>query len=244
VSDARTEVRSEAVPPVAIGLGPAFGVWTAAWLLGSLVAAPLAVLAMGADFDDLTIPELLVATAATWAVFIAGLIVASHRFGTADPVTDYALSFRPIDLVGIPAGLAAQLLVIPVLYIPLQHWWPDTFSDEKLEERASELVDKAGGFNTVVLVLLVVVGAPIVEELVYRGLLQRSISTVIGAVPALIVTSAWFALIHPSPVEFPGLFVAGIAFGIGVVVTRRIGMGLVTHAAFNATAVVMALRDG
>lgn len=242
MSDARTPVHLPPAPPIAIGVVPAFGVWVAAWLLGAIAAAPLAVVAMGADFDNLTIPEMLIATAATWAVFIAGLIVASHRFGTGDPLSDYAVSFRPIDLVGIPVGVAVQLLVIPLLYVPLQHWWPETFSDDKLDERASELVDKAGGFNTVLLVLLVVVGAPIVEELVYRGLLQRSVSTVIGAVPALIVTSAWFALIHPSPVEFPGLFVAGIAFGIGVVVTRRIGMGLVTHAAFNAAAVVVALR--
>ena len=96
------------------------------------------------------------------------------------------------------------------------------------------------------LVLIVVVGAPLVEELLYRGLLQRSIATVLGALPALMVTSLWFMIVHPSPVEYPGLLLAGLVFGGGVVVTGRLGASIVTHAAFNATGigVVLAAATG
>ena len=69
----------------------------------------------------------------------------------------------------------------------------------------------------------------------YRGLLQRSIAAASGRVPALLVTSIWFALVHPSPIEYPGLFVAGLVFGAGVPLTGRIGPSILTHAAFNAT---------
>ena len=80
------------------------------------------------------------------------------------------------------------------------------------------------------------VGAPIVEELVYRGLLQRSF---VGARSARCRRcwrgAAWFAIIHFRPVEYPGLFVAGLVFGMCAITTGRLGMSIVTHVAFNAT---------
>ncbi len=85
----------------------------------------------------------------------------------------------------------------------------------------------------VMLVLLVVVGAPLIEEFVYRGLLQRSIAARISAPVALVLGSAWFALIHFRPVEYPGLFIAGMVFGGCLMVTGRLGTAITAHAAFN-----------
>ena len=116
-----------------------------------------------------------------------------------------ALRFRPIDLVGIPIGVIAQLVIVPLVYVPLRGIWPDTFSKSELEERARELADKANGWTVVLLVVIVVIGAPLVEELVYRGLLQRSMSGALGVVPGLVIISIWFALMHPTPIEWPGL---------------------------------------
>ena len=227
-----------------IAIGQAMGTWSVAWIGGTIVAAPAAIALLGAELgDDLTIPELAAASGATWTVMIAALLVASRRFGTGRPVADYAATFRPIDVVGVPLGIATQLAFVPVLYMPLRGWWPDTFSDERIEERAQDLAERAGGWLTVLLVVVVVVGAPIVEELVYRGLLQRSVSSTIGPVLGLVSTSLWFALVHFSPVEYPGLFVAGLVFGACVALTGRIGPAIVTHAAFNATGLFVVLRS-
>ena len=51
------------------------------------------------------------------------------------------------------------------------------------------------------------------------------------------------ALIHFSPVEYPGLFLAGLVFGGCVAATGRIGPAILTHAAFNATGLVMVLQS-
>lgn len=218
-----------------IPTGVAIGTWGASWALGMLVLGPLAIVAMGADLgDDLSVPQLAAATAAGWLAFCAALVLASQRAGTADLRRDYAVAFRPIDLVGIPIGIVLQIGVIPLMYRPLRALWPTTFSTEEVEQRANDLVDRAGDRWAWLLVVVVVVGAPVIEELVYRGLLQRSISRTVGLTSGLLLTSLWFALIHPSAVEWPGLIVAGLAFGIGVVLTGRIGMGIATHMAFNA----------
>lgn len=218
-----------------ISTGVAIGTWGASWALGMLVLGPLAIVAMGAELgDDLTVPQLAAATAVGWVAFCAALVLASHRAGTAHFGRDYAVAFRPIDLVGIPVGIVLQIGVIPLMYRPLRALWPTTFSTEDVEQRANDLVDRAGDRWAWLLVIVVVIGAPVIEELVYRGLLQRSISRTVGVTSGLLLTSLWFALIHPSAVEWPGLFVAGLGFGIGVVLTGRIGMGIATHMAFNA----------
>jgi membrane protease YdiL (CAAX protease family) len=240
------ETRGSDARPSPIRLGPAFATWFVGWVVGMFIVASAILLAFGVDGDDYTIPQLAVATVASWAVFLVALGYTSQRYGSGELLGDfrshYALAFRPIDLLGVPAGVIGQIAVVPMVYVPLRAIWPDTFSTSELEERARELADKADGWTVVLLVLVVAVGAPIVEELVYRGLLQRSIAGVIGAAPGLVVASIWFALVHPSPIEYPGLFCAGLLFGAGLLLTGRIGPSIVTHAAFNATGLVLALR--
>lgn len=216
--------------------------WGVAWVVGGIVFGGLALAAMGADFDaGLTIRELTVAAVISWATFAVALWYVSSRAGTGDLLVDYTVRFRPIDLLAVPAGVVAQLVAIPVLYWPLQQIWPDTFSEAKLEERATDLVDRAEAGGTFwLLAIVVVLGAPLFEELVYRGLLQRSFVASFGRWIGVIVAAAWFSLIHLAPVEFPGLFLAGAVFGLAAVLGDRLGPAMIAHAAFNATGLALA----
>ena len=216
--------------------------WAIARVVGGLVLGGIALAAMGADFDALTIPQITVSAVVAWAVFVVALYVVSDRAGTRDLLADYQVTFRPADLLAVPVGVVGQLALMPALYWPLQQIWSDTFSDERLEERAVDLVDRATGNNAVLLVLVVVIGAPLFEELVYRGLLQRSLVGAVGRAAGLLAAAAWFSLIHLAPVEYPGLFVAGLLFGGAMLLTDRLGPAIVTHAAFNATGLVLAYQ--
>lgn len=236
-----TVAEGRTVADATIGMGPAIATWAAGWLGGMGVVALVILAALGAT-DDASIPQLALATFAAYAVFLAVLWSTSLRHGTGHFLADFAIAFRPIDLVGIPVGVATQLLLVPAVYFPLHAIWPDTFAQSKLEERAQDLADKAGGIDTVLLVLLVVVGAPIVEEIVYRGLLQRSLSRTIGAAGAYVLVALWFMTIHFVPVEYPGLFAAALVFGAGLLITGRLGPSLLAHAAFNLTGLIMVLR--
>jgi hypothetical protein len=132
-------------------------------------------------------------------------------------------------------------VVVPLLYKPLVTIWEDTFTDDKLSENAKDLVDRANGGSMVLLVIMVCVGAPIIEELVYRGLLQGSFSARFNHVPALLAASAIFALIHFRPVEYPGLFVIGLVCGYCALSTGRLGMAMACHVGFNVTGLLLAL---
>lgn len=88
---------------------------------------------------------------------------------------------------------------------PLNKWFPDTFNPQRIETRARDMVDAAQGAWFIVLFIVVVIGAPLVEELVYRGFIQGGLQARLGSTWALIITAAWFTVVHLEPIEFPGL---------------------------------------
>jgi membrane protease YdiL (CAAX protease family) len=156
-------------------------------------------------------------------------------------IADYGISMRWIDLAGLAIGAVAQLVLIRVVYLPLEALWPDTFTDDRLTENAQDLVDRAGGASTLVLFAVVVVGAPLVEELFYRGLLQRSLAARFNEGLVLVAVAAVFAGVHFRPVEFPGLFVFGLVLGWAALRTRRLGPAITIHIGFNLTGLLLVL---
>jgi membrane protease YdiL (CAAX protease family) len=119
--------------------------------------------------------------------------------------------------------------------------WPDTFSKDRLSDTAEKLADRASGGTMVLLVLMVCVGAPLVEEIVYRGLLQRSFAARTSYVVAWLAAATWFTIIHFRPVEYPGLFAFALVTGACLLVTGRLGMSIATHVAFNVTGLLLAI---
>lgn len=219
----------------------AVATWVVAFLVGQLVST-LILASSGADStDEIPIPTLFAGVLATWIAYLVGCAVASSRAGSGLPAEDVGLRFAVTDLIGIPIGVLTQLVLVPLLYVPLRGIWPDTFSEDRLQETAEKLVDRASGATMVLLVVMVCIGAPVVEEIVYRGLLQRSFAARTSAVIAWLVVAAWFTVIHFRPVEYPGLFLFALVTGACLMVTDRLGMSIATHVAFNATGLLLAI---
>ncbi len=191
--------------------------------------------------SDTPIGVLAVVLCAAWFAYVSGMWIVSDRHGTADPVDDFGIRVLPIDLLGLGIGILAQLVVIRVVYFPLEAIWPGTFADDELQRNAEGLVERASGVTTVVLFALVVFGAPIVEELFYRGLLQRSLLARFNDVFVVVGVAALFALIHFRPIEYPGLFVFGLIVGAAAMLTGRLGMSIMAHIGFNLTGLLLVL---
>lgn len=193
--------------------------------VGDVIAAPIGVLGL----------SLL----GLWSAYLAGMWLASQRTGTGNFVDDYGVRFAPIDLIGIPIGIVGQVVLVRVIYAPLQSLWPDTFDSDRLADTARDLVDRADGATLFLLIGLVAVGAPIVEELFFRGMLQRPLLDAARVDKhrwvVVVGVAAIFAAIHFRPVEFPGLFAIGFVFGVCAWRTGRLGMAILAHGAFNAT---------
>ena len=86
---------------------------------------------------------------------------------------------------------------------------------------------------------VVVLAAPVVEELTFRGL-GFSLLAQYGNAVALVVTSAAFAAAHGLVNGFPALFLFGMAVGFLRLRTGSIYPGMLLHGSFNALALVVA----
>ena len=213
----------------------------AAWFAAQVLSVVLLSVFGQTGGADTPIEVLAVVLCAAWFAYVSGMWIVSTRHGTGSPVDDFGIRVLPIDLLGLGIGVLAQLVVIRIVYLPLGALWPRTFADDELQRNAEELVDRASGGTTVVLFVLVVFGAPIVEELFYRGLLQRSLLARFNDVVVVIGVAALFAVIHLRPIEYPGLFVFGLIVGMAAMLTGRLGMSIMTHIGFNLTGLLLVL---
>ncbi|MEZ5219612.1 MAG: CPBP family intramembrane glutamic endopeptidase [Ilumatobacteraceae bacterium] len=236
------------VRPVAGGprfsIGLAAVTWIATLLLGYLITIVVFALAGYLDTPTAELPPWtqVVSVSALWIPQLVGLRYVSTRYGTGRLRDDFGVRFRRMDLVGVPIGVLSQLVLLELIYWPLRTAFPDTFAKRIVEEPARNLFDRADGGWVIVLVVVVCVGAPVVEELMYRGLILRALDARLAGSLAIFFSAGWFALAHAQSVQLPGLFAFGIVLAVCVRRTGRIGMSILAHAAFNATTVALLLR--
>ena len=178
---------------------------------------------------------LLAGAMSLWVPQLALLVVFSRRAGSGRFFDDFALRFRVVDLWGIPIGVLSQVVLVGVVTWPFREWFPDTFDPSAVEDRARSLYDSAQGIWLIVLALIVVLGAPFVEELLYRGFLQAGLQSRINDAAAIVVVAVWFAGVHGRVAELPGLVSFALVLGSLYYFTRRLGMSVIAHLAFNAT---------
>lgn len=90
--------------------------------------------------------------------------------------------------------------------------------------------------NMVALVFAIVVAAPVVEELLFRGLLQNALTKYVPFWLAILLSSFLFALVHGQPYAIPGLMSLSLAFGYLYHRTGSLRTNIILHMANNAFA--------
>ena len=83
-------------------------------------------------------------------------------------------------------------------------------------------------------VFLLLIVAPVTEELLFRGLILRGLLSRYGAVTAVLISALLFALFHVNPWQMPGAFLIGGILGWWYVQTGTVTPCLLGHAAYNA----------
>ena len=207
----------------------------AAYLTGLLLGNVLFALAGGEPSASTTTVTIHVASAiGLWIGFIGGPIAATRWFGSRSLRDDFGLTMKGRDVpVGLLAGALTQLVLVPIVSWPVEQLW-----SIDVDEPTRQLLDNTMG-SRVVLYLVIVVGAPIAEELFFRGLLLRSLARRFDDTAAIAVSALVFSLSHFKPAQIPGLFVVGTVFAVLTRRTGRLGPAIVAHMAFNATALLL-----
>lgn len=182
------------------------------------------------------------ATGPLWGLALSSLCLQLATGGVPLAVAGpkaLGVSIRWIDLpVGIATGVFAQLVLVWLLYKPLSHW----ISSDDLEGPARALGDLVHNpADRIVLALMVCIGAPIAEELMYRGLLLGALRQRMGRWPAVMCSAVIFGLVHFQGVQLPGLILIGLILASLATWSGRLGTSMVAHAAFNAVTVFQLL---
>jgi membrane protease YdiL (CAAX protease family) len=217
----------------------------AGFLLGEIVASVLVDIAAQADHFPGGLSALAKLTSPPWWSNMLGLVGLWVGFGasigfarTRGELADlpHQWSFRTTDLVFVVLGVGVQLLV-DLAYSP--------FHFKGLNKPVHHLFGGATGATFVVLAVMTTLGAPIVEEWFFRGVLFRALDEGLsqamargGTIVAAIASAGLFALAHAEPLQFAGLAALGVILAFVVKRTQRLVPSIITHASFNAVALV------
>jgi membrane protease YdiL (CAAX protease family) len=138
------------------------------------------------------------------------------------------------DLSYIPLGIAGQV-GISLAYAPFH-------LGSKMDGPVKHLFGGAGGFLWL-LGVMSILGAPIIEETVFRGMMYRGFYENFADRNerwafrlALVISALLFAGAHFELLQLPGLFFVGLLLAYLVKKTGRLVPSIVTHASFNAVA--------
>lgn len=174
-----------------------------------------------------------------WVGLLGAAVLFSRVKGTGSVARDLGLAITlPVDLlVGAVAGLVSQLAVIPLLYYPFEH--ADPTLKHRLDAPARADTGAAhGAWQVAVLLLFLTVGAPIVEELFFRGLILRGLTRWAGPAVGIVGSALAFGAAHFELLQLPGLVLFGLVLGVLAHRAGRLGPCIVAHAAFNAVPVL------
>lgn len=211
--------------------------------LGAVILAASGYVDEAAD-GDLPLAMIAILQIPLWAGYLGVPLYAAKAKGNG-VVADFGLRMEPLDVPkGLAAGLGTQIVAIPLLYAAIFRV-TDALGwdlDRDLSADARELTAKATDVvGVVLLVLIVVVAAPIIEELFFRGLFLRAVERRAGRRWALWVTALVFGAVHLQALQFPALTLIGLVLGWLTLRTGRLGPAIWAHIAFNGVATALLL---
>ncbi|MDH3704931.1 MAG: CPBP family intramembrane metalloprotease [Acidimicrobiia bacterium] len=189
-------------------------------------------------------PAVLVSSVLAQQLAMIGWVVWVARRKGQGVVREFGFRFRWIDLaIGLGAAVAA-LVVTNVVITALSAW-----ANVDTVDNADFIDAPDQGLWIIPIVLMVVVGAPLSEELFFRGLVFRAAEKRWTTGLGIAVSTVAFALVHvitgvtaaENLILVAGIAIFGIALAVVTAQFRRLGPAIVAHALINGSTVAAIL---
>ena len=146
----------------------------------------------------------------------------------------FRLSLRGFNPMLILWGFVL-ILITGIVIEPLLELFPDSFL------KMIDQMGANGGWSVLMLVIL----APVMEEVLFRGILLEAVRSKYSSGRAIVVSALMFGVIHFIPQQVVNAFVIGLILGFIYVRTDSLWPVIIIHALNNAMAyVVMQWSDG
>jgi len=234
------------VRPVSPAMG--IGLFIGMFVLGSLGATVARRIVLG-DASAEAVTDLPLADHAR--------ILMGHAIGQALAVVIYCWlcrtgsgRARPTVRAAAATGLLTMFVVWPIVagtslatsYVAwaIQGEAVDVIAHDTL----AQLVKSPVGPWLVVMSIQVVLITPLLEEVMYRGILQRTLTSLdVGRWTGIVITSVVFVTMHVGAARWhalPALFVLSLGFGWAYARTGRLAAPIAMHITFNALNLALA----
>lgn len=177
------------------------------------------------------------------AVQVVALLVAVGYLAARGRLTRHVLGPRRTRRRHLASGLVGGLVGFVGVTVLLQLAMLVLGPVSRPRQTVLESIGQ-GGAATAVAVLIAVIGAPVLEELVFRGVLFQALRSRAGVVPAAVLSGLAFAGVHLEITQ-PLFSVSLVALGAWFAwIFHRSGsllVPVVAHATYNGIAVVITL---
>lgn len=163
------------------------------------------------------------------AVLATALVIVARKRGSWREIGFRRPPLLPMLLT--PIIFAGQMLLIMLINIGI------LLSTGSFENPQRNLFTDPGGFTWSNYVLAMVAGAiiaPIVEELIFRGLLYQWLRSRTNVAIAVLLSGAIFGAIHMIPIAFPALFVVGVVLALAFQWSKSLWVPITLHVFQNA----------
>ena len=151
--------------------------------------------------------------------------------------------FRVIGLdswgrIGLAKSLGAGLVIL-LSAAALAHLYSTyVISGSPLQAQTQRIIASMSDswLDQVTMFFVIVIFAAIIEEILFRGLLQNGLKRRVGAGWAIVIAGLVFAAIHGQLLAFPVLALIGMAFGLLYHLTGSLRLTILLHMINNGAA--------
>jgi membrane protease YdiL (CAAX protease family) len=211
----------------------ALGGSIAKWLMGDLP-----------DSQGVILDNLVICITGLASIII---IIVSVRPFFARRLKGFGLNIRTI-YKDLPAAFVNLLAIWPLIMVAMmltmsvghRLYGPD-FQMPRHEE-LENLSEYPQLLSRILVTVVAVIVAPLLEELLFRGLFQTMIRSFLNvknsAWPAIAISSALFVSMHVNQSHWPALYVLGVGMGYSYEKSGSLFRPVFIHAIFNATMVI------
>ena len=202
--------------------------------LGGAFASGVVLVVMGADFGNLTPIDVSISIVGQNLGALSYLYYLSTRRGTSNWGLDFGFRPFPFPFLALLLGAGLQIFlgIVTILLVP----------EDALEQGIADAIAGSTGLGTRLLVgFLTVILTPVVEELMFRGVLLSWLVRHMAAWPAIVVSAVIFAVAHYGDANLwvlPGLAVVGIVLAWVTVKDGSLRRAMPIHMGFNLVGVV------
>lgn len=224
------------------GLGDFFAVYLVAILLAAPLAQGIALGVTGDPLDDPGAAVVAATFAAQFGAFFVGVWLVSRAKGSGSLRHDFGFGVSTSDwwvpLLGMGLFVVSILFVLPLV----------SLAGNENQQVVEDLMD-AGGVELAVYLVAAGLLAPVLEELLFRGLLLRALVRRLDPLYAVAVCGLLFGAVHltdfsiGSVARLPALVLLGTFSSVLAVRSGGLSQPILLHLGFNLVTVLSVLAS-